>query len=94
MPGHLNPPAASVGKPAGEGASVGAVAPDQLQARQAVSSGTSHQRLCSKAVMQVGSVHVRKQDEAGGVHEKVPLAAGGALGGVPRVQPVAGPRTG
>jgi hypothetical protein len=80
--GHFHAPATRFREPAGEGAGVGAVAPDQPQPRQAVLPGASHQRLRAEAVVPVGGVHVGKQHEAGGVHEEVPFAAGGALGGI------------
>ena len=80
--GHLDAPAALRLEPAREGARVGAVAPDQLKARQFTGRGAADERLRPEPVVQVGGVDVREQDEAGGVHQHVPLATGHALGRV------------
>ena len=76
---HFDAPAPFGLQPAGEGAGVGAVRPDQLQARQFAGAGAADERLRAQAVVEVGGVHVREQHEAGRVDEDMALPPGGAL---------------
>lgn len=72
---HLDAPAALGLEPAREGAGVGAIGPDQLQARKLARTGLADERLGAEPVVQIGGINMSEKDEAAGIDEDVPLLA-------------------
>ena len=71
---HLDTPAALGLEPSCEGAGMGAIGPHQLQTLQLAKGGGIDEGLSPKTVVQVGGVHMGKQDEPSGIDENAPLA--------------------
>ena len=72
---YLDTPTPLSLEPAREGAGVGAVNPDQVQAWKLARTGLADEGLGAEAVMQVGGMDMGEKDEARAIDENVPLAA-------------------
>ncbi len=67
---HLDTPSPLALQPAREGAGVGAIGPDQFQARKLAGTGLADEGLGAEPVMQVGGMDMGEKDETGGIDKK------------------------
>jgi hypothetical protein len=78
---HLDPPASRLGQPGGEGARVGAIGPEQVEARQRRWRFLD-EALRSEPIVEVGGMNTGEQDEPACLGQDETLAAFGSLGAV------------